>query len=161
MQQPLSEPGDKNKHNRVYTVLSSRVGHHRRSTSTSNPASAAYHQGEKSYLVRLEAWNCSCAAFAFSAFPGPASSVGFGGFDGRVDFAGEVAQVGQEGGVGENEGEWEFGGLSRDGRDGGAVPCCKHLLSCLLAECWDGWVGEGIKEVRVVREAMAGIGCLG
>jgi hypothetical protein len=25
------------------------------------------------YTVRLEAWNCSCAAFAFSAFPGGGS----------------------------------------------------------------------------------------
>lgn len=60
--------------------------------------------------------------------------------------------------------EKSFGGLSFNGlRDGdgepdGAVPCCKHLLACLLAERWEGVLGGFVKEKRVGREEMAGLG---
>lgn len=106
--------------------------------------------GEKVYIVRLGAWNCSCAAFAFSAFPGTASSLVFD--------AGEEEVEGDDGEAGGGE-EWHFGGVSRDGL-GGGVPCCKHLLACVLAERMGGWVG-GVKEREVGREEMAGLGCEG
>lgn len=101
------------------------------------------------YIVRLGAWNCNCAAFAFSAFPGAASSLVFDPEDDD-----EEADEGKGGG-----GEWQFGGVSRDGV-GGGVPCCKHILACVLAERMGGWVG-GVKEMEVGREEMAGLGCEG
>ncbi|OBT79114.1 hypothetical protein VF21_01785 [Pseudogymnoascus sp. 05NY08] len=104
--------------------------------------------GERVYIVRLEAWNCSCAAFAFSAFPGAASSLFFDAGDE------EEVEDGEAGG-----GEWQFGGVSRDGL-GGGVPCCKHILACVLAERMEGWVG-GVREREVGREEMAGLGCEG
>lgn len=56
---------------------------------------------------------------------------------------------------------WEFGGLSADGRDGGAdgsnVPCCKHLLACVLAERWDAVLGGYVEERLVGREEGAGL----
>lgn len=104
--------------------------------------------GERVYIVRLGAWNCTCAAFAFSAFPGAASSLVFeaGGEEEEDVDCGEP-------------GEWQFGGVSRDGI-GGGVPCCKHILACVLAERLEGWVG-GVKEREVGREEMAGLGCEG
>jgi hypothetical protein len=58
----------------------------------------------------------------------------------------------------EREGEgWEFGGLGGDGKDGGGVPVCKHLVASLLGERWD--VLEGyVKERGVSRDEMGGIG---
>jgi hypothetical protein len=106
--------------------------------------------GEKVYIVRLGAWNCSCAAFAFSAFPGAASSLVF---DAEEEENVEMEDV-EAGGGG-----WQFGGVSRDGL-GGGVPCCKHILACVLAERMEGWVG-GVKGREVGREEMAGLGCEG
>jgi hypothetical protein len=116
---------------------------------------------ERYYTVRLVAWNCSCAAFAFAAFPGRLSSASaLEMWDGDVDY---VRGNGVEGEDSEEqqEGEWEFGGRSTDGEDGGAVPCCKHLLACVLAEKWEAWLG-GFMDVRTVgREEMAGLACEG
>ena len=87
------------------------------------------------YIVRLGPWNCSCAAFAFSAFPGAASSLVFDAEEHEADEDGDL-------GDGEPGGEkWQFGGVSRDGL-GGGVPCCKHILACVLAERMAEWVGE-------------------
>lgn len=56
---------------------------------------------------------------------------------------------------------WEFGGLSADGRDGGGggggVPCCKHLLACVLTERWDAVLGAYVEERLVSREEGAGL----
>lgn len=53
---------------------------------------------------------------------------------------------------------WEFGGLSADGRDGaGGVPCCKHLLACVLAEKWNAVLGGYIEQRLVSREEGAGL----
>jgi len=89
----------------------------------------------------LEAWNCSCAAFAFSAFPS------FGTWK-TGDVAGDVAED-------RDREEWEYGGESREG--GGGVPVCKHLLACLLAERWGSVLGAFIGERVVEREEMAGL----
>jgi hypothetical protein len=66
--------------------------------------------------------------------------------------------------------EESFGGLSFDGLghadvedcdwDRG-IPCCKHLLACLLADKWDSVLDGFIKERRVGREGMAGLGAEG
>ncbi|PVH82795.1 hypothetical protein DL98DRAFT_570066 [Cadophora sp. DSE1049] len=138
------------------------------SSSTSNSSSNIY-------TVRLEAWNCSCAAFAFASFP--ASSVYPSkspwnldlNLDEDGDGNGEYVSLGglggndDEGGKGddrEGEGKWEFGGMSMDGKGsgGGGVPCCKHLLACVLGERWDILRGY-VKEKVVSREEMAGLGC--
>jgi len=59
------------------------------------------------YEVRTQAWNCTCASFAFAACKA------MGGRDKDGD--------GGESGV--------WGGYSR-----GGAPVCKHLLACVLAE---------------------------
>ncbi|MCJ1404389.1 hypothetical protein MMC11_007614 [Xylographa trunciseda] len=91
-----------------------------------------------SYEVRLDAWNCSCAAFTFSAFTG----VG-------------VSSQGRENGIGmtEEEEPW-FGSLLR-GDD--SMPVCKHLLACVLVEKCAQF--RGFVEERIVgKEEAAGWG---
>jgi hypothetical protein len=117
------------------------------------------------YTVRPESWNCSCAAFAFSSFPGSSTSSkskpwGLRAQDGEEVMSGLDFDYG-EGGVRAvaGDGEWQFGGVSLDGMEGqGGVPVCKHLLACLLGERWEGVLGKYVKERVVGREEMAGFG---
>lgn len=94
----------------------------------------------RSYVVRLEAWNCSCVSFALDAFP-----VG-------------MRPAGDGNDRGEQEERW-FGGLSLDSLAGAGedVPCCKHLLACLLAERWHGFLGGYVESKEVSREELAGM----
>lgn len=108
------------------------------------------------YIVRLQAWSCTCAAFTFSSFPSSFPH-DIGAENQDVDFVGEE-------GDGEKERGWEFGGLSLDGLGeggaggGGGVPVCKHLLACVLVERWGDVLGAYVKERGVGREEMAGLG---
>lgn len=56
------------------------------------------------------------------------------------------------------EKEWEFGGRCQDGKESGAVPICKHLLACVLAERWEDVLGGLVRERAMEREGMAGLG---
>ena len=123
-------PKPEKSRNRVYQVRSSQAPKSRFKDPLSSTSIA-----NLTYTVRLEAWNCGCAAFAFEAFPGgslghsPWADLEDNDSDSDSDF---VERLGGEGG--EEGVKWEFGGLSFDGRgDGGKVPICKHLLACLLA----------------------------
>jgi hypothetical protein len=89
-------------------------------------------QGTTSYEVRLTAWNCSCPAFAFAAFPPDLASEDSSGREGTGD-------EGANGEIG-----WRFGGLTR----GDGVPACKHLLACVIAEHCGGF--EGLVEEKEV-----------
>jgi hypothetical protein len=109
----------------------------------------------QTYIVRTRAWNCSCAAFTFSAFP--VSTPSFSARLEKVSVKNSRGAVEEKHGEKEATGAWEFGGMSNDGNDGGPVPCCKHLLACVLAEKWDGVLGSYVLERRVGREEMAGI----
>jgi hypothetical protein len=131
---------EKGKENAVYQVRSSQAAKGR--FKDLNVLSTI------TYTVRLESWNCSCAAFTFAAFPG------------GVVWAPSVEDEDEgmfEDGDGDGQGEkgWEFGGRSRDE---GNVPVCKHLLACVLAERWEGVLGGYVKERKVGREEMAGVG---
>ena len=146
------ERGEENR-NFMYLVQSSQVSRGR----FGNKDSGA---GAMTYIVRLHAWNCTCAAFTFSAFPGTGGtfSVSFeeDGDDDEGGILGDIDRTGDK--SGEVEEGWEFGGLSLCGKDGGNVPVCKHLLACLLGEKWDGVLGIYVKERVVGREEMAGLG---
>jgi hypothetical protein len=140
----------------IFTVRSSQSAHPRRKRDvmlggvTEDP-------GQKKYVVRLGAWNCTCAAFAFAAFPGGGSrefALAGRGRDADRERDEGVDMAGTDGG----QGDWSFGGMSLDGiGEGGGVPCCKHLLACLLAERWYAGLGDYIEERRVGRNEMAGI----
>ncbi|KXH33200.1 hypothetical protein CSIM01_07632 [Colletotrichum simmondsii] len=113
------------------------------------------------YLVHLDAWNCSCANFAYEAFPAVSATSGSSGGGRDVDpdlvilGADEVENDGDD--DNSEASDWQFGGLSLDGVDDGGVPCCKHLLACLLSEQWADTLGKYVTERRVNREEMAGL----
>ncbi|OCK86616.1 uncharacterized protein K441DRAFT_691607 [Cenococcum geophilum 1.58] len=95
-----------------------------------------------SYEVRLRAWNCSCPAFAFAAFP--ASVVGT---EGEAGAALDEGEQGRDTGAG-----WKFGGV---GLGGGTPPVCKHLLACVLGEWCELFKGF-VEERDVSVEEAAG-----
>ncbi|CAG8975556.1 hypothetical protein HYALB_00005624 [Hymenoscyphus albidus] len=158
---------ERGKNNVIYRVSSSQPQKSRFSHSHSGAGTGT----GQVYTVRLQAWNCSCAAFAFSAFPAAHSSRPW---EHERDYGDEEEMGGKReemGGKREEE-EWEFGdgcldGLNGegvpvygclDGLNGEGVPVCKHLLACLLGERWRGVVGGLVKEREVGREEMAGLG---
>lgn len=149
------ELGEQEPLSHIFTVRSSQSAHPRRRKDLVL-GGVAEDPAQKAYTVRLGAWNCTCAAFAFAAIPG-AGSRGFSVDVGARDEGrrhGVIDEAEREGGAG----DWEFGGMSLDGAgDGGGVPCCKHLLACLLAERWPAGLGDYIEERRVGRNQMAGI----
>jgi hypothetical protein len=112
--------------NEIYQVHSAQPPKSRFSHSHSSTSSSS-----KSYLIRLSAWNCTCAAFTFSTFPSYTSSSDTSPWtslppDHEPNLYGE--------GGGDEKVDWEFGGISSDGKAGEGVPVCKHLIACLLAE---------------------------
>lgn len=93
------------------------------------------------YEVRLQAWNCTCPAFAFAAFRPQ-----------NEDLQGALGNNDED-----DHGEGMrtkniFGGLSLGEKE---VPVCKHLLACLLVEMGGIW-GDFANETVVGREEMAG-----
>lgn len=112
--------------------------------------------------MRLQAWNCTCAAFAFAAFVGEGGALptlqvtdpqGWGAVRGaHGEGGGEGEGDVRRGNAGrERRRGWEFGGVTL-GED---VPVCKHLLACVLAERVEGL--EAFVEEKVVeREELAG-----
>lgn len=101
------------------------------------------------YEVRLDAWNCTCPAFAFSAFGG-ASDISHD----QVGPANEEYQAG----VGiEADGEgWRFGGIATG--DGTAAPICKHILAAVLGKALPGLFGHGVERKEVTATEAAGWG---
>ncbi len=148
----------KRKRNAIYLVRSSQPTKSRFSTTSTSGGGTGW--AGTLYTVRLNAWNCTCAAFAFSCFPRSSYypslaapwDISKGGED--EDFPARGQQGRKE------ESKWEFGGLSLDGKDGergeGQIPVCKHLLACLLAERWENVLGNYVKERVVGMEEMAG-----
>ncbi|KAF2972289.1 hypothetical protein GQX73_g1341 [Xylaria multiplex] len=139
-----------------HLVRSAQPHSHRRHQSTA--------AGGQVYIVRLVSWNCTCAAFAFSAFPPLTSSIfspsgtAAGGYQILPASTRREEEESEPRDAEAAEQTWEFGGLSADGKDGaGSVPCCKHLLACLLAEKWHGVLGGYVEERLVGREEGAGL----
>jgi hypothetical protein len=130
----------------VYYVRSAQQRSSRFSTS---------YDSTTSYEVRLSAWNCSCPAFAFAAFPsaiptstvpGP-SSISHSEVEERI-----VGHVEQDTIEGRHDAEeWTFGGVSL----GTTTPVCKHLLACVLVERV-GMFANHVEEEDVSWEEAAG-----
>jgi len=94
------------------------------------------------YEVRPTAWNCSCAAFAFAAFPAATD-------------AERGAAPDDDGRLGPHQSGvrfLRFGGLSAGSA---APPVCKHLLACVLAEHCEVFRGCA-EEKEVSIEEVAG-----
>ncbi|TDZ34756.1 hypothetical protein C8035_v002625 [Colletotrichum spinosum] len=134
---PVAEPADPTRREPV-------TFHLVRSAAAARSSRRKQDSGATTYIVHLDAWNCTCASFAFEAFP-----PGAHGQDIEILDA-DMADV-----VHEGPDEWEFGGLSLDGKKHGGVPCCKHLLACLLSEQWGSVLGKYAMEMRLCREEIA------
>ena len=91
------------------------------------------------YEVRPTAWNCSCPALVFAAFP---SGIGIGGST--------PSDLQEEG----NDEGRSFGGLSNRSANG-MPPACKHLLACVLAEQCDVFKGF-VEQKEISAEELAG-----
>ncbi|KAF1938463.1 hypothetical protein EJ02DRAFT_22831 [Clathrospora elynae] len=138
-------------HPAVYYVRSAQQRSSRYSTSYDTTAS---------YEVRLTAWNCSCPAFAFSAFPTTHAEPPIPTYDASIpiyDASDDTnTTAGQAGNMHEHEDDdsrWIFGGISLGE---GMPPVCKHLLACVLVEKCSGVFGGIVEEKNVSVEEAAG-----
>ena len=140
-QSPSTETG-------LYIVRSAQTPTQHRTSSTSSFTAPGL--GGSTYEVRLNAWNCSCAAFTFAAFPANRSSgrpsVNPPGGAAVIADA-ELEDLASKAGL--------FGGLGVD------MPVCKHLLACVLAERGRDVTGEAsfaryVEEKVVSFEEIAG-----
>ena len=128
-------------HGSVYYVRSS---HEMRSRFKSMRNEASASEG-LNYEVRLLAWNCTCAAFAFAAFNWE--------WDRAGTFSNGTGDP-RRGGLGQGKNgrrEWQFGGV----RAGEEVHICKHLLACVLAERFEA-LATSVDERVVGRAEVAG-----
>lgn len=105
------------------------------------------------YTVHLNAWNCSCAAFAFSAFP--VTESGSPPWSDFKDFPDKEKLDDRE----RQKGIWAFGTMHPELKKLESPPICKHLLACLFAEKWGSVLGAYVKEVQLEREEIAAIAC--
>ena len=125
----------------IHHVRSSNQKHSRFSKRDESTTAEEVH-----YEVRLQAWNCSCAAFAFAAFSGgwDASEA----FENAKAFAFDAGDM--DGRQRQGRNGWQFGGVTTCDD----VPVCKHLLACVLAERVQGFLAL-VEERKVGRVDMA------
>ena len=129
---PTEESRSKRKQTLSYYVRTAQQQKSFSRSSRSHNSAATTGQLTTGYEVHLTAWNCSCPAFAFAAFPA----------DVPLEESNGNADTGDKGADGETG--WRFGGLTR----GDGVPACKHLLACVIAEHCGGF--EALVEEREV-----------
>lgn len=107
---------------------------------------SASYDSTTTYEVRLTAWNCSCPAFAFAAFPSTYSDPPVPAHEPHNEQSGDgnvVLDIRKR----QKDAAWSFGGVSLGP---GTPPVCKHLLACVLVErcaMFAGFLEE--KEVSV------------
>lgn len=152
----------------IYYVRSAQHHHHRSSryTSSSTNSNTSY-DPTPSYQVRLSAWNCSCPAFTFAAFPALASPdpPAVPGNLSPTPHPNNTANHNNNStppqpppptnpnpnptpNTDEEEQTWSFGGISLGTE---TPPVCKHLLACLLAEkCSQLFGGDDVLQERSV-----------
>jgi len=99
------------------------------------------------YEVRLQAWNCSCPAFAFAAFPATNNEASIPLYNTPDETNGSRSIEEAKDAV------WVFGGISLGD---GMPPICKHLLACVLADKSSGLFGGFVQEKKVGVEEAAG-----
>ena len=133
----------------VYYVQSSHQPPRSRFPSSSSRTYDAL-AGNRSYEVRLKAWNCTCPAFAFASVACMSDDLSDGW--GVEHDGSSIPGVQGDVLISVDEAERAFGGLCRGD---GEMPVCKHLLACFLAESWMGF-HRYVEERHVSREEMSG-----
>ncbi|POS81157.1 hypothetical protein DHEL01_v200428 [Diaporthe helianthi] len=134
--------------------------------TSANATTGSNSSSQRAYVVHAAAWNCTCAAFAFSAFPSlsgpsllaPAESRGEDTVPAMI-VTQDDGDSAEDSGEGRQSRPWQFGGVSLEGGPdaGGVPPCCKHLLACVLAERWPTGLDGYVNRWEVAREEMAGV----
>ncbi|KAF2129074.1 hypothetical protein P153DRAFT_341551 [Dothidotthia symphoricarpi CBS 119687] len=140
-------PLQHNPHDTIYYVRSAQ--------QRSSRYSASY-DTTTSYEVRLQSWNCSCPAFAFSAFPVMHSESPDLSYEPASEPRPHEDTVHGEGyamDATKRDLTWAFGGatLSSD-----MPPVCKHILACVLVEECPKTFGAFAQESTVCVEEAAG-----
>lgn len=122
------------------------------STSTSKSTSRyrrVYNQSGNHYEVNLEAWNCSCPAFAYSAF-GRALDLS------DEQTSGSSEDDATEAEIGDDSWGWQFGGTLT--KEGSGAPICKHILAAVLGRALPDLFGNGVERKEVPAVEAAGWG---
>jgi len=101
------------------------------------------------YEVRLDAWNCTCPAFAYSALGG-ASDL----YQDQTRSEDEDDQTGSE--MEGDRKEWRFGGTLT--REGTGAPICKHILAATLGKGLPNLFGNGVEKKEMTAAEAAGWG---
>lgn len=159
-EQDSEHPASIRKQTLAYYVRSSRSSHPSRSHQSSrSSASAQSTAAITTHEIHLKAWNCSCPAFAFAAFPADLHG-GLNERAGTTDDNGND-QAYEDDGEGDEEWfnsptgtGWRFGGLTR-GNARAVPPVCKHLLACVIAERCGSFAGL-VEEREMGVEEVAG-----
>lgn len=129
----------------VYYVQSASAGTHQ-SLETARSRKALQYPSP-SYQVRLDSWNCSCPAFAYSAFSKPAAcQQGTTGIASARTQAPDYADKGRYSST-------NFGGSMVC--HGSSTPICKHILAAVLARSAPRLFADGvqIKEISLFEVA--------
>ncbi|CAN9385224.1 unnamed protein product [Alternaria alternata] len=126
------------------------------------------------YQVRIRAWNCSCPAFAFSAFPATTTTVTVRHVGNEEEEAAAEVAVhtplhnnnstthqevnnSKESNNNNADNKWIFGGISLVGEETTQPPpVCKHLLACVFVERCKGLFGGFVEDREVGVEEAAG-----
>ncbi|KAL1967254.1 hypothetical protein VTN77DRAFT_3300 [Rasamsonia byssochlamydoides] len=101
----------------------------------------------KSYEVRLRSWNCTCPAFALSAFRDVETH--------DAEVARDTASY-----LPDDETSWFGGTLTRD-PSRSSLAVCKHLLACVLGVRCPSLFGDGIEETCMVTPTELAGRCAG
>ncbi|KAJ8118808.1 hypothetical protein OPT61_g293 [Boeremia exigua] len=127
--------------------------HYVRSAQQRSSRFSTSYDSTTSYEVRLLAWNCTCPAFAFAAFPSVYPEPAVPTYTspptlGHTSVQDEDTEAEKTRAL-----RWVFGGVSLGE---GMPPVCKHLLACVLAERCSGVLGDCMEKKRVSVEVAAG-----
>jgi hypothetical protein len=122
------------------------------------------------YQVRLRAWNCSCPAFAFSAFPATtvttrhveneetaaAAATVHTPLHNNNSITNQEVNNKKDSNNNNADNKWVFGGISLIGKETTPPPVCKHLLACVFVERCKGLFGGFVEDREVGVEEAAG-----
>jgi hypothetical protein len=167
------EPTDKDKINHLNNDSNSTIYYVRSAQQQRSSRFATSYDTTTYYQVRLRAWNCSCPAFAFSAFPATTTTVTTRHVGNEEEEEAAAVHtplhnnnnstIQQE--VNNNkdsnnnnaDNKWIFGGISLVGKETTQPPpVCKHLLACVFVERCKGLFGGFVEDREVGVEEAAG-----
>lgn len=155
---PSTEPHSDEQHfmtaQRPRVLLSNDTVYYVRSTQQRSSRFSTSYESTMTYEVRLRAWNCTCPAFAFAAFPAVYPEPPLPVFAAQpMSSVDQDSRAGDVGAEKEKAADWVFGGVSLEQ---GMPPVCKHLLACAMAERCSGVFGKCVEERRASVETAAG-----